>query len=391
MGNERQKILCKFCATSRIVQMLCKTKVGHESVQKLCKKSTAVQGSVSGGMLEAFNDNAPGTQLRADAIPDGELRKAARAAGVVSFQEYSLVDRAEALPKLEAYLRQQFPGDNSIDQRRVLEDFSKQDEPKTPTAVEQSARAKQGGETLRRIAAQNPGISELQNLVSVGAVRGASGQAERLGANQRGSRLISAAERQALRELDRVNGTHTILVDTPGDNSIDHHRALEDFSIQDESKTPTTAEQSARAKQDTETLRRIVSSRPGLRELVGLTVVGDGAGTLRSGRGAESGGTGQAATRRFQSKDGAELERVFGVFPHASVRGDDCFTRKMATCGGAWFQFGFFGFWDALKNLVAAAAHDQMAAVGERYTAAARADFVVGGFHRCRGIKSPEI
>ena len=59
--------------------------------------------------------------------------------------------------------------------------------------------------------------------------------------------------------------------------------------------------------------------------------------------------------------------------------------------GGAWFQFGFFGFWDALKNLVAAAAHDQMAAVGERYTAAARADFVVGGFHRCRGIKSPEI
>ena len=129
----------------------------------------------------------------------------------------------------------------------------------------------------------------------------------------------------------------------PGDNSIDHRRALEDFSIQDESKTPTTAEQSARAKQDTETLRRIVSSRPGLRELVGLTVVGDGAGTLRPGRGTESGSGGQTATRRFQSKDGAELDRVFGVSPHASVRGDDCFTRKMATCW--WRVVSVWLFW----------------------------------------------
>jgi len=168
---------------------------------------------------EAYSDTAQGTELRADAIERGELRKAARvnaarAAGVESFQESSLVDRAEALPKLEAYLRQQFPGDNSIDQRRVLEDFSRSEAEPTTTPEQQSADAK----ALRWVIAQHPGWRELQGLTVHKQGRAAGTRATVGGQPTQQAtrgRVVGAAEQKAIRELDRINGTRTILVDSP--------------------------------------------------------------------------------------------------------------------------------------------------------------------------------
>jgi hypothetical protein len=168
---------------------------------------------------EAYDRN---TDMQEQGVANGRLREqarkaAARAAGVEMYQDNSITYRAAALPKLEAYLRQQFPGDNSVAKRRALEEFGRS-EPETPSTPEQQARVKQDEQTLRRVIDQNPVVSEFQNLqVYQPAKRGnASGQTGQLGGNQGRKRVVSAGERQAIRELDRVLGTHTIIVDSPG-------------------------------------------------------------------------------------------------------------------------------------------------------------------------------
>jgi len=126
--------------------------------------------------------------------------------------------RAKALPVLEAHLRQQFPADNTIAKRRALQQFGSS-EPQALTPSQQRAGLKQDGDELRRIAAENPGGAEFRNLVVHStAGRGASaGSPGQLGGNGGRKSRITAAEQKALRELDRIHGTRTIIVDSPGE------------------------------------------------------------------------------------------------------------------------------------------------------------------------------
>jgi len=167
---------------------------------------------------EAYDRN---TVMQEQGIQNARLRAKAidRAMRAVlpEGQGNSLIDRARALPRLVEYLQQQFPGDNSIAKRRALEEFGRS-EPEAPTPAEQRTAAKQDAAHLRRIAAQNPGVPELRNLVvhsTAGRVASA-GSTGQLGGNPGRKSRITAAEQKALRELDRIFGTRTIIVDSPG-------------------------------------------------------------------------------------------------------------------------------------------------------------------------------
>jgi hypothetical protein len=167
---------------------------------------------------EAYDRN---TVMQEQGIQNARLRAKAidRAMRAVlpEGQGNSLIDRARALPRLVEYLQQQFPGDNSIAKRRALEEFGRS-EPEAPTSTEQRTAAKQDAAHLRRLAAQNPGVPELRNLVvhsTAGRVAPA-GSTGQLGGNPGRKSRITASEQKALRELDRIFGTRTIIVDSPG-------------------------------------------------------------------------------------------------------------------------------------------------------------------------------
>lgn len=167
---------------------------------------------------EAYSDAAEGTELRADAVARGELRKAARrnaarAAGIASFQESSLVERAEALPKLEAYLKQQFPGDNSIAKRRVLEQFSRSE-----ADPEQTATVKRDQATLDQLAANRPNKPEFRGLKAVGRTVSRGQPAVR--GRGAGSGVLSSAGASTVTELERIFGVRIIFVENARFNGV---------------------------------------------------------------------------------------------------------------------------------------------------------------------------
>jgi hypothetical protein len=165
---------------------------------------------------ESFGTDTKDVGFRKAELRTNAIRQAMRAV-FPNGQENSQVDQANALPRLERYLKEKFPGDNSVAQRRALEQFGRADETAAPTTVEQRARAKQDIAHLRRIAAQNARVPELQSLSVHVPTRSSSGQTGS-GHARKASRPLSAAELKGIRELERLFGVRIILVDHPRGN-----------------------------------------------------------------------------------------------------------------------------------------------------------------------------
>jgi hypothetical protein len=156
---------------------------------------------------ESFGADTKDVGFRKAELRTNAIRQAMRAV-FPNGQENSQVDQANALPKLEAYLRQQFPGDNSVAKRRTLEEFGRSETPPQETAAVERDQA-----TLDQLAAANPRKSYLQGLRSVGRT-GRTGRGQG-GLRQRGAGagVLPSTGASAVTELERIFGVRIIFVD----------------------------------------------------------------------------------------------------------------------------------------------------------------------------------
>lgn len=157
---------------------------------------------------ESFGADTKDVGFRKAELRTNAIRQAMRAV-FPNGQENSQVDQANALPKLEAYLRQQFPGDNSIAKRRVLEDFGRSEANPQETATVERDQA-----MLDQLAARYTGKAFLQGLRAIGrrTTRGPGKLDAQPGGKSSGKGALPAAGASAVTELERIFGVRVIFV-----------------------------------------------------------------------------------------------------------------------------------------------------------------------------------
>ena len=159
---------------------------------------------------EAYDRN---TVMQEQGVENARLRNAAIDTAMRKVfpegQGNSVIDRARALPKLVEYLKQQFPGDNSIAKRRALEEFGRSE-----TSPEQTATVERDQAILKELATRYPGKSHLQGLRAVGrsTARGQSKLDGQSGGKSIGKGALPTAGASAVTELERIFGVRIIFV-----------------------------------------------------------------------------------------------------------------------------------------------------------------------------------